>query len=130
MSGRLGPYSLQAAIASVHAVAVSVENTRWDLIIDYYDMLLSIHSSPVIELNRAIAVGMYKGPEAALAILDRLQKNKQLQASHMIYAARAEFSKRLGLCDAAIKAYQKAIELTRQESGKRYLKQQLKNILP
>ena len=129
MSGRLGMYSLQAAIASVHAVADSIENTQWDLIIGYYDMLLSINPSPIIELNRAIAIGMHEGPQAALAILERLQKNEKLSSSHIIYSARAEFSKRLGLKDKAIKAYEQAIELARQEPEKRYLKQQLTDIL-
>ncbi len=129
MSGRLGIYSLQAAIASVHAVAESVQHTQWDLIIGYYDMLLSINPSPVIELNRAIAVGMHDGPQAALAIIERLQENEKLGSSHIIYSARAEFSKRLGLKDEAIKAYERALELVRQEPEKRYLQQQLTNIL-
>lgn len=129
MSGRLGIYSLQAAIASVHAVADSVQHTQWDLIIGYYDMLLSINPSPVIELNRAIAVGMHEGPKAALAIIERLKKNKRLASSHIIYSARAEFSKRLGLKDEAIKAYERALELVRQEPEKRYLQQQLATIL-
>ncbi len=129
MSGRLGNYSLQAAIASVHAVSDSVDNTQWDLIIGYYDMLLSINSSPVIELNRAIAVGMHEGPEAASAILKRLQKNQKLSSYHILYSALAEFSKRLGLKSEAIEAYQRAIELAPQMSEKEYLNQQLKNFL-
>ena len=129
MSGRLGIYSLQAAIASVHAVADSVQNTQWDLIIGYYDMLLSINPSPVIELNRAIAVGMHEGPKAALAIIERLKENEKLASYHIIYSAQAEFSKKLGLKDEAINAYQRAIELARQEPEKRYLKQQLSKIL-
>lgn len=129
MSGRLGPYSLQAAIASVHALADSVENTSWDLIIDYYDMLLSINASPVIELNRAIAVGMHAGPEAGLAILERLLENEPLAAYHTIHSAMAEFSKKLGRRDDAIQAYQRAIELVRQAPEERYLKKQLADFL-
>ena len=129
MSGRLGPYSLQAAIASVHAVTDSVENTRWDVIISYYDMLLSINPSPVVELNRAIAVGMHLGPEAGLTIIERLLKEEKLSSYHIIYSAQAEFYKKLGLKDKAIKAYQRAIELVRQVPEKRYLKQQLSEIL-
>jgi RNA polymerase sigma-70 factor (ECF subfamily) len=129
MSGRMGPYSLQAAIASVHAVADSVQNTRWDLIIGYYDMLLSINPSPVVELNRAIAVGMYEGAEAGLPMIERLLKNEQLSTYHRIHSARAEFCKRLGLRDEAVRAYRRAIELVRQVPEKRYLERQLSEIL-
>ncbi len=129
MSGRLGPYTLQAAIASVYAVADSVENTQWDLIIGYYDMLLSINPSPIVELNRAIAVGMYEGPQAGLAIIESLLKTDRLCSYHIIYAAQADFLKKLGLMDEAIKAYQRAIELVRQEPEERYLKKQLSELL-
>lgn len=125
MSGRLGPYTLQAAIASVHAVADSVQNTRWDLIIEYYDILLSLNPSPIIELNRAIAVGMHEGPEAGLAIINNLLKEGELTSYHLIYSAQADLSKRLGLKDEAIKAYKKAIELVSQEPERRYLERQL-----
>ncbi len=129
MSGRLGPYTLQAAIASVHAVADSVQNTQWDLIIGYYDMLLSINPSPVVELNRAIAIGMNEGPKAGLSIINNLLKENKLDSYHLIYSAQADFSKRLGLKDDAIKAYKRAIELVRQESERRYLENQLSEIL-
>jgi len=129
MSGRLGPYTLQAAIASVHAVAESVESTQWDLIIGYYDMLLSIHPSPVVELNRAIAVGMHEGPRKGLNIITELLKNKKINSYHSIFAAQAEFSKQLGLVDDAVKAYERAIDLANQEPEKRYLRKQLSEIL-
>ncbi len=129
MSGRLGPYALQAAIASVHALADSVQNTEWELIVGYYDMLLSINPSPVVELNRAIAVGMHEGPKAGLAIIDRLLENKKLNSYHIIYAAQADFCKKMGLMDKASNAYKRAIELVRQEPEERYLKRQLSEIL-
>lgn len=129
MSGRLGPYTLQAAIASVHAVAESVENTQWDLIIDYYDMLLSINPSPVVELNRAIAVAMQEGPKAGLSIINQLLKEGNLDSYHLIYSAKADFSRRLGFTNEAIKAYKRAIELVRQEPERKYLQQQLSNML-
>jgi RNA polymerase sigma-70 factor (ECF subfamily) len=129
MSGRLGAYTLQAAIASVHAVADSVQNTRWDLIIGYYDMLLSINPSPVIELNRAIALGMYEGSEAGLTVINNLLKEGRLDSYHLIYSAKADFSNRLGLKDEAVKAYKKAIELTRQEPERRYLENRLSEII-
>lgn len=129
MSGRIGPYTLQAAIASVHAAADSVENTQWGLIIYYYDMLLSVNPSPIVELNRAIAVGMQKGPEAGLSIINNLLSENKLESYHLIHSARAKFSKEVGLKDEAIKSYQKAIELARQEPESRYLKNQLSKIL-
>jgi RNA polymerase sigma-70 factor, ECF subfamily len=125
MSGRLGPYTLQAAIASVHALADSVKNTRWDLIISYYDMLLSINPSPIVEFNRAIAVGMLEGPEAGLFIINDLLKKNELNSYHLIYSAKADFSEKLGLNEEAIKAYKKAIELVRQVPERRYLKNKL-----
>jgi len=129
MSGRLGPYTLQAAIASVHALADSVENTKWDLIISYYDLLLHVHPSPIVELNRAIAIGMHEGPKAGLTIIEQLLTNEKLRSYHIIYAARADLSKKSGLIEKAIESYQKAIELVRQEPEARYLKKQLSKIL-
>ena len=129
MSGRLGPYTLQAAIASVHALADSVQNTQWDLIVDYYNMLMSVNPSPVVELNRAIAVGMHEGPKAGLTIIESLLLENRLSSYHIIYAAKADFLKRLGLIDEAINAYQHAIELVKQEPELRYLEKQLASIL-
>jgi RNA polymerase sigma-70 factor, ECF subfamily len=130
LSGRLGPYGLQAAIASVHAAADSVQATEWNLIAGYYDMLLSIQPSPVIEFNRAIAVGMHEGPRAGLALIDRIVESQKLSEYPFLYAAQAEFSRKLGLKDKAIQAYNRAIELTRQSPQKRYLSAQLAEIFP
>ena len=129
LSGRLGPYTLQAAIASVHAQADSVANTQWELIVGYYDMLLSIQASPVIALNRAIALGMLNGPEAGLSAVENIMDDKKLQGYHLTYAAQADFYKQLGLKEKAIRAYQQALERVQQEPEKRYLKKQLAEIL-
>jgi len=129
MSGKLGSYTIQAAIASVHALADSIQSTQWDLIVGYYDLLLTVNPSPIIELNRAIAIGMYNGPKAALDIIEELLKNKQLNSYHLIYAIKADFSKRLGLMGEAIAAYQQAINLVSQDREKEYLKKQLALIL-
>ena len=129
MSGRLGPYTIQAAIASVHAAADSVQNTRWDIITGYYDMLLLINPSPIVELNRAIAVGMHQGPKAGLSLINKLLSEGKLDSYHLIYSAKADFSKRLGLKKEAMNAYKKAIELSRQEPERRYLENQLSEIL-
>jgi len=129
MSGKLGPYCLQAAIASVHASAASVATTPWELIVGYYEMLLSINRSPVIELNRAIAIGMRDGPGAALSIIDGLKNDPKLSSYHGLYSAMAEFSKRLGRDDDARDAYETAIRLATQGPEKKYLKQQLANLV-
>ncbi|WP_419903331.1 RNA polymerase sigma factor [Kiloniella sp.] len=128
MSGRMGSYGLQAAIASVHAVSDSVENTQWDLIIGYYDMLLSINPSPVIELNRAAAVGMMEGPQAALDIIQSLEQDPKLSRFYILYSLKAEFLKRLGLKEEAIIAYERSIEFVSSEPERKYLRQQVKNI--
>jgi RNA polymerase sigma-70 factor, ECF subfamily len=127
-TGRAGPYTLQAAIASVHATAASFEETPWDLIVDYYDMLLMLTPSAVVQLNRAIAVGMLQGAQAALNLLDELQGREQLKSYHLLYAARADFLKRLGKIDEAVTAYKKAISLVSQQAQKRFLEQQLEEI--
>lgn len=129
MSGRLGSYTLQASIASVHAMADSVQNTQWELIVAYYDMLLSVTPSPVVELNRAIAVGMHAGPEAGLAIIEGLMNNKKLNSYPILYAAQADFCRKLGLNEEAIQAYRRAIDLVRQEPEERYLRKRLSEIL-
>lgn len=128
LSGVLGSYTLQAAIASVHAQADSVENTRWQLIVDYYDMLLAIQKTPIVEFNRAIAVGMNEGPRAGLDLIEALLENPKLSHYHSLYAAQAEFCKQLGLKQQAIEAYQRAIDLVRQQPEERYLKQQLSEL--
>jgi len=127
-SGRLGVYTLQAAIASVHAVADSVENTQWNLIVDYYDMLLSISPSPFVELNRTIAVAMSEGPEAGLVIVQKLAKLEKLKSYHLIYSIKADLLRRLARTDEAVLAYERAIELARQEPERRYLEAQLSRI--
>lgn len=128
-TGRLGPYTIQAAISSVHAVADLVQDTQWDLIVDYYDLLLTINPSPFIELNRAIALGMFEGPEAGLAIIDKLIGEKNLESYHVPWAARADLSKKAGLINEAIDANRKAIKRTGQEPGQRFLQQQLDELL-
>lgn len=127
-SGRLGVYTLQAALASVHASADSIKNTRWDLIVQYYDMLLAINPSPVIEFHRAIAVGMRSGPQAGLALLEQLETDVKLANYHSLFAAKAEFYQQLGWRDQAIQAYQAALQWVRQEPERKYLQKQLKKI--
>ncbi len=121
MSGRLGSYVIQAAIATVHAAADSVETTNWDVIVGYYDMLTQLQDSPVVTLNRAIAVGMRDGPRAGLAIVDDLLETGAMSHYHRAHAARADLARRAGSLDEARDSYRRAIELVRQEPERRYL---------
>ena len=128
MSGRFGSYVIQAAIASVHASADSVENTRWDVIVGYYDMLAQLQESPVVALNRAIAVGMRDGPAAGLAIIQELLATPALASYHLAHAAHADFCRRAGRFADARASYERAIELARQEPERRYLRRCLEEI--
>ena len=128
-SGKLGPYTLQAAIASVHATATSFEDTCWEAIIDYYDLLLAITPSAIIRLNRAIAVGMGHGPEKALELLDELESDDKISSYHLLYAAKGEFLTRSGNTEKAIESLEKAIGLVKSEPQKAFLKQKLKELL-
>ena len=125
LSGRLGPYSLQAAIASVHAAAPSVAATRWDLIVGYYDMLLALSPAPVIRLNRAIAVGMDQGPAAGLSLIDGLLAEGHLHGYHILHSARAGLLTRRGQRDEARQAWEQALRLAPGDGEKIYIKQQL-----
>ncbi|MCH9686235.1 MAG: RNA polymerase sigma factor [Deltaproteobacteria bacterium] len=128
MSGRVGPYTLQAAIASVHAVASSVEDTHWGLIVDYYDMLLQVQPGPVVELQRSVAVAMRDGPAAGLELVEALLASGRLASVHSVHAIRADLARRLGRLDLASSAYETAIELSRQGPERRYLEQQLEKL--
>lgn len=128
MSGRVGPYTLQAAIASVHADAPSVDATNWVLIVEYYDLLLQLMPGPVVELQRAIAVAMRDGPAAGMALVDRLAQHEALAGSHTVHAVRADLARRLGDHRTARTAYQRAIELVRQEPERRFLMRRLENL--
>jgi RNA polymerase sigma-70 factor (ECF subfamily) len=120
-SRRLGPYTIQAAIASVHADAASAEATDWGEIVGLYDLLLRADPSPVIELNRAVAVAMRDGPAAGLALVDAILERGDLRDYRLAHAARADLCRRLGRTAEARSAYQRALELTRQEPERRFL---------
>jgi RNA polymerase sigma-70 factor (ECF subfamily) len=122
---RFGPYTLQAAIGAVHAEAASAAATDWAEIVGLYDALLRMDDSPVIELNRAVAVAMRDGPEAGLACIDDILKRGQLKDYRLAHAARAEFCRRLGRMAEARTAYQKALALTRQEPERRFLERRI-----
>ena len=127
-SGRFGSYTLQAAIAAVHAAAPSVEATDWVQIVRLYDMLLERAPSPVVELNRGIAVAMRDRPEAGLALVDALLDRGELADYLPAHAARADLNRRLGRSTEAVKSYRRALELARQEPERRFLKKRLAEI--
>lgn len=128
MSGRIGAYTIQAAIVSVHAAAASVAATNWALIVGYYDMLLRLEASPVVELQRAIAVAMRDGPQAGLLIVDRLAASRSLRDYHQLYAVQADLARRLGAIDRATESYRRAIELAQPGPARRYLQRQLQQL--
>ncbi len=127
-SRRFGAYTLQAAIAAVHASASLADETDWSQIVDIYDALLSINPSPVVELNRAVAVAMRDGPQSGLVLIDAILQRGDLVDYHLMHAARAELYRRAGRIDEARDAYQRAIVLARQEPELRFLSRRLSEI--
>jgi RNA polymerase sigma-70 factor (ECF subfamily) len=124
-SRRFGPYTLQAAIAAVHAEAPNAAVTDWRQIVGLYDVLLKADPSPVVALNRAAAVAMWEGPEAGLALIDDLFATGQLAGYHLAHAAKADLCRRLGRTTEAIAAYERAASLATQEPERRFLARRL-----
>jgi RNA polymerase sigma-70 factor (ECF subfamily) len=127
-SRRFGAYTLQAAIAAVHAEAASVAATDWRRIVALYDQLLRIQPSPVVELNRAVAVAMRDGPEAGLAQIDALLEQGELANYHLAHSARAEMYRRLGRTTEARSSYERALALTRQEPERQFLQERIRQL--
>ncbi|MFZ5510707.1 MAG: RNA polymerase sigma factor [Pseudomonadota bacterium] len=125
LSRRFGPYTLQAAIAALHAQAPSAEATDWGEIVGLYNLLMRIEPSPVVELNRAVAVAMRDGPAAGLALVDAILERGELQDFHLAHSARADLCRRLGRTAEARAAYQRALALARQEPERRFLQRRL-----
>lgn len=124
-SKRIGPYTLQAAIAAVHAEARSAGETDWAQIVALYDLLLRTEPSPIIELNRAVAVAMRDGPAKGLELVDALLKRGELAQYHLAYAARADFCRRLGRNADARASYERALAFVKQEPERRFLEKRL-----
>jgi RNA polymerase sigma-70 factor, ECF subfamily len=127
-SRRFGPYTLQAAIAAVHAEAPSTTETDWAQIVALYDLLMRVEPSPIVELNRAVAVAMRDGPAAGLELIDRILAGGELTGYHLIHSARADLCRRLGQKADARASYEKALALTRQEPERRFLEKRLKEL--
>ena len=127
VSRRFGPYTLQAAIAAVHAEAQSAAATDWAQIVALYDVLLRVDPSPVVELNRAVAVAMRDGPEAGLTLIDAILARGDLTEYHLAHSARADLCRRLGRTAQARGSYERALRLTRQEPERRFLERRLES---
>lgn len=127
-TGRFGVYGLQAAIAAVHASAATAAETDWNQIAALYARLLSINPSPVVELNRAVAVAMRDGPAAGLRLIDAILAEGYLTDYHLAHAARADLLRRLGNVAEARRAYERAIELAQQEPELRFLRRRLERL--
>jgi RNA polymerase sigma-70 factor, ECF subfamily len=124
-SRRVGPYTIQAAIAAVHAEAATPASTDWAEIVGLYDVLARVDGSPVIELNRAVAVGMRDGAAAGLVLIDAILERGDLLDYRLAHAARAEFCRRLGKTADARTSYERALAGTRQEPERRFLERRL-----
>ena len=127
-AGAVGPYTIQAAIAAVHANAAATEATDWGEIVALYDLLVRAEPSPVIELNRAVAVAMRDGPATGLKLIDAILARGDLENYHLAHAARADLCRRLGQTAAARVSYQRALGLTQQAPERRFLERRLEEL--
>ncbi|MFN2576399.1 MAG: RNA polymerase sigma factor [Pyrinomonadaceae bacterium] len=127
-SRRFGAYTLQAAIAAVHAEAESAAATDWRQIITLYNQLLRIQPSPVVELNRAVAIAMHDGPEASLRHIDAILEQGELTNYYLAHSARADMYRRLGRTAEARISYEKALALTQQEPERQFLQERIRQL--
>jgi RNA polymerase sigma-70 factor, ECF subfamily len=126
--GGPGPFALQAAIAAIHCQAVRAEDTDWPQIVRLYDLLARVQPSPIVSLNRAVAVAMADGPRSALALIDQLAATDDLANYHLLYAVRADFLRRLGSPIEAADNYQRALALVTNDSERRFLERRLREV--
>ncbi|HEX6893744.1 MAG TPA: DUF6596 domain-containing protein [Bryobacteraceae bacterium] len=120
-----GLYAIQAAIAAIHCQAATAEQTGWPQIVRLYDLLERMQPSPIVSLNRAVAVAMAEGPAAGLALIDELAQSAELSDYHLLESARADLLRRMGMFERAAEAYGKALELVTNERERRYLERRL-----
>lgn len=126
--GSIGPFALQAAIAAVHCRATRPEQTDWAGIVRFYTALERLQPSPVVSLNRAVAVAMAEGPQAGLALIDQLAGDDELENYHLLHAARADLLRRLGSNTEAAKSYERALALVTHDSERRFLEKRLREV--
>jgi len=127
-SRRFGPYTLQAAIAAVHAEAVSAADTDWRQIVALYNQLVRIQPSPVVHLNRAVAIAERDGPHTGLTHIDALLEHGELASYYLAHSARAELCRRLGMTAEARSSYEKALSLTQQEPERQFLQERIRQL--
>lgn len=127
-TGEVGSYTLQAGISAVHARARSAAETDWARIVDWYDLLLQANPSPIVELNRAVAVAMQQGPDVGVELIDAILSRGELGEYHLVYAARADLCRRSGRFEEARAAYAQALTLVNQTSERRYLEKRLQEL--
>src|SRR6202165_1595325 len=127
-SRRFGSYTLQAAIAAVHAEAESSAVTDWQQVVALYDRLVRIHPSPVVQLNRAVAIAMRDGPEAGLTHIDALLEHGELANYYLAHSARADMYRRLGMTSEARSSYERALALTQQEPERQFLQERIRQL--
>lgn len=123
-----GPFALQAAIVAVHCRAARPEDTDWREIVRLYDQLERVEPSPIISLNRAVAVAMLEGPQSGLTLIDDLSAGNHLENYHLLHAARADLLRRLGSSAEAAKSYKRALALVTNDRERRYLERRLKEV--
>jgi RNA polymerase sigma-70 factor (ECF subfamily) len=127
---RVGPYALQAAVAAVHAESPNASSTDWRQIVGLYDVLQSLEPSPVVELNRAVAVAMRDGPASGLSLIDAILARGDLSDYYLAHSARADLCRRLGRTADAIASYERALHLTRQAPERRFLERRVRELGP
>jgi len=128
LGGAPGPFALQAAIAAAHCRAARPEDTDWRGIVRFYDQLEIVQPSPIVSLNRAVAVAMMDNPRVGLALMDKLAAANDLDNYHLLHAARADMLRRLGSFDEAAKGYQRALALVTNDSERRFLERRLREV--
>ena len=123
-----GPFTVQAAIAALHCQAAQAQDTDWPQILQLYDVLERMTPSPIVSLNRAVAVAMVQGPGPALTLIDALAAEGGLQNYHLLHSARADLLRRAGSFEEAEKAYTQALGLVNNQSERRYLERRLREV--
>ncbi len=130
LRGGPGPFALQAAIAALHCQAARAADTDWPQIVRLYDLLERLQPSPIVSLNRAVAVAMADGPQSALALIDALAATGDLDGYHLLHAARADLLRRVGSSAEAAKSYAQALTLVTNDSERRFLERRLREVQP
>jgi RNA polymerase sigma-70 factor (ECF subfamily) len=128
LRGGPGPFAVQAAIAALHCQAARPDETDWPQIVQLYDLLERLQPSPIVSLNRAVAVAMVDGPRPALALIDALAAGGDLDGYHLLHAARADLLRRLGSAEEAAESYARALDLVANDSERRFLERRLREV--